>query len=169
LLGAQSKSASRLRYAIRGIFGVEVEIDQFVGSWLDFDEGERSLLGARNSGLGTDLLLGKSCFSVQDKIRIRLFMNDLDTYRKFLPEGSACEALVDLVFFYVGDELEWDVELALPGRCVTPVQLGQSGALGWTTWSSPNYGPDEYRCDARFNPAERVAERRRQAAQAVQV
>jgi type VI secretion system protein ImpH len=160
LLGAQSKSASRLRFAIRGLFGVEAEIDQFVGTWLEFDESERSFLGSRNSGLGTDLLVGRSSYSVQDKIRIRIFVRDMPQYGQFLPPGAASKKLVDLVFFYIGEELEWDVELALPARFVEPVQLGKTGSLGWTSWMAPNFAPDDYRRDARFNPAEQAARRR---------
>jgi type VI secretion system protein ImpH len=163
LLSSQAKSASRLRYAIKGLFGVEVEIDEFVGTWLEIDESERTSLGSRNSGLGTDLMAGKSSFSVQDKIRIRIFVDDLEAYGRFLPEGEACERLVDLVFFYIGDEFEWDVELALPASKVVPTRLEGGMALGWTSWMSPNYPADEYRCDARFNPAERAAHRRRKS------
>jgi len=156
LLGAQVKSASRLCGVIGGLFDVEVEIDQLVGSWLTFDEPERSSLGSRNSVLGGDLLVGAASFSVQDKIQVRLFVKDMDRYRRFLPHGADCRALVDLLFFYIGDEIDWDIELALPARHVTPVRLGLSGELGWTSWMSPNYAPDEHRRDARFNPAERA-------------
>ena len=40
--------------------------------------------------------------------------------------------LADAVFFYIGDELEWDVELAIPSGVIEPVKLGKSGRLGWT-------------------------------------
>jgi type VI secretion system protein ImpH len=164
LLAPQAKSASRLRSAIEGLFGVRAEIDEFVGTWLEFEESERSILGARNSGLGTDLLVGKASYSVQDKIRIRVYVEDMNAYLHFLPEGETCEKLVDLVFFYIGAELEWDMEIALPAAKVTATQLGVSGALGWTTWMAPNYAAKEYVCDARFSPVERVANRRRKQA-----
>ena len=92
--------------------------------------------------------------------RVRIFVDDLKAYALFLPEGDRCEQLVDLIFFYVGDEFEWDLELALPASSVQPVVLGLSGALGWTTWMAPNYPTDSHRCDARFSPAERVRARR---------
>ena len=163
LLGPREKSASRLRSVVCALFAVEAEIDQFVGTWLQFDENERSLLGARNSGLGTDLLVGTASFDVQSKFRIRIFVPDLDAYISFLPEAQNCDRLVDLVYFYLGDQLEWEVELAIPAQLAKPVVLGQSGALGWTSWMSPNYPANEYRRDARFNPADRVARRRQSA------
>ncbi len=163
LLAPQAKSATRLKQAIQGLFNVKAEIDQFIGTWLEFEDAERSLLGARNSGLGTDLLVGKASYSVQDKFRVRLYVEDMEEYRRYLPEGETCEKLVDLVFFYIGEELEWDMEIALPAAQVTPVRLGQSGALGWTTWMTPNYAENEFRCDARFSPAERIAYKRQKA------
>ncbi|HEX3496042.1 MAG TPA: type VI secretion system baseplate subunit TssG, partial [Methylocella sp.] len=164
LLGSQVKSASRLCGAIRGLFDVDVEIDQLVGSWLTFDEPERSSLGSRNSVLGGDLLVGTASFSVQDKIQVRVFVKDMDRYRRFLPYRADCRTLVDLLFFYIGDEIDWDIELALPARYVTPVRLGLSGELGWTSWMSPNYAPDEHRRDAHFNPAERARRERERPA-----
>ena len=46
LLAPKAKSASRLRNLIAGLFGVRVEIDEFVGSWLSFDKQECTRLGA---------------------------------------------------------------------------------------------------------------------------
>lgn len=167
LLGARAKSASRLSSAIAGFFVVEVEIDQFQGAWLALEPSELSKLGASNSRLGDDLLIGAAAFSVQDKIRIRLFVDSMERYRRFLPKQEDSLRLVDLLFFYVGDELAWEAQLALPAKLATPVRLGVCGELGWTSWMSPNYELDEYRSDARFEPAEwaRRARERRQSAE----
>jgi type VI secretion system protein ImpH len=70
------------------------------------------------------------------------------------------------VFFYIGHELDWDLELALPVREIRPVSLGRFGRLGYTSWmgSGADRGSDAYRCDARFHPAERLARSRQAAA-----
>jgi len=156
ILGPQAKSASRLRGVICGLFDVDAEIEQLVGSWLTFDESERTVLGWHNSVLSNGVLLGAASFSVQDKIRVQLNVENMDCYRRFLPCGVDCRPLADLIFFYIGDEIDWEVELALPSRHVSPVRLGESGELGWTSWMSPNYPLEEIRCDACFNPAEWV-------------
>jgi len=162
LMGPQAKSASRLRALIAGLFGVRVEIEQFAGSRLTIEEGERSRLGASNSVLGVDTLVGAAVFSVQDKIRIRIYTGSLAEYMRFLPTGDRCEPLVDAVFFYIGDQLDWEVELALPSREVEPVKLGTFGQLGWTTWMAPEWVGLErpYRCDARFHPADIFRQKR---------
>jgi type VI secretion system protein ImpH len=162
LMGPQAKSAARLRALIAGLFGVRVEIEQFASSRLTIEEGERSRIGAANSALGVDMLVGAAVFSVQDKIRIRIYTGGLKEYMRFLPTGDRCEPLADAVFFYMGDQLDWEVELALPSREVEPVKLGSSGQLGWTTWMAPEWVGLErpYRCDARFHPADIFRQKR---------
>ncbi|WP_294541185.1 type VI secretion system baseplate subunit TssG [uncultured Rhodoblastus sp.] len=160
LLGAKAKSASRLRGAIRGLFGVEVEVEEFVGSRLQLASDDCTRLGANLSALGVDTMLGRTFYSVEDKIRIRIYAPDLIAYKRFLPEGDRCEPLVDLVFFYLGEELDWDVELAIPATKIQNICLGKSGELGWTSWLSPDLSATGYRCDALFHPAERMRRKR---------
>jgi type VI secretion system protein ImpH len=97
---------------------------------------------------------------VEDKIRLRIYAPDLMEYRRFLPEGDRCERLVDLVFFYLGEELDWDAELAIPATKIQNVCLGKSGELGWTSWLSADLSAKGTRCDALFHPAERLRRKR---------
>jgi len=165
LMAPASKGASRLRSLVGGLFGVEVEVDEFVGSRLVFEESERTHIGRNNCGLGTDLLIGGSVFSVQDKFRIRIFVKSMAEYVTYLPTGGRCEPLADLVFFYIGEQLEWEVELAVPAGAIEPVRLSKFGQLGWTSWMAPNWSQTDraYRCDARFHPAEIFKQRRARA------
>jgi type VI secretion system protein ImpH len=166
LLGAQAKSASRLAGAICGLFDVTAEVEEFVGSRLMFEPAEWSVVSTQYNVLGVDTLLGRSVFSVQDKIRVRIFTKDLAQYIRFLPTGDLCEPLADLVFFYNGEQLDWDVELAIPTGAAEPVRLGKFGQLGWTTWMAPDWTLKEpYRRDARFHPAERMKLKRKLKAQ----
>jgi type VI secretion system protein ImpH len=165
LVGSQTKSASRLRGLLAGVLGTEVEIVEFVGARLAFEPGEQSRIGRRNAALGVDCLLGGTVFSVEDKIRIRIFAADLAAYRRFLPTGPLSEKLADLVYLYVGDQLEWDVELVLPAKAIEPACLGKSGQLGWTSWmGTATAADDAVRSDARFNPRQYLIDKRRNAA-----
>jgi type VI secretion system protein ImpH len=162
LLGAQAKSASRLVGAICGLFEVKAEVDEFVGTRLMLDAQEYTMLGKRHNVLGEEAMLGRGVYSVQDKIRVRIYTQTLAQYIRFLPSGDLCEPLADLVYFYNGAQLEWDAELAIPPGAVKPIRLGQFGQLGWTTWMSPDWTTTEaYRRDARFHPAERMERKRR--------
>jgi type VI secretion system protein ImpH len=101
-------------------------------------------------------------FTVQDKFRIRIYAQTLKQYVEFLPSGGRCEPLADLVYFYIGEQLDYEVELALPAGEVVPTRLSQFGQLGYTSWMAPNWAKsDEYRCDARFHPAEIMKQRRK--------
>lgn len=166
LIAPQAKSASRLRSLIAGLFGVDAEVEEFVGTFLKLDAGDRTRLGQANAALGRDILVGSAVFSVQDKIRIRIYTETMRQYTQFLPTGGRCEPLVDIVYFYIGDQLEWEVELAIPETATEPTRLSKFGQLGWTTWIGANPASPEkqYRCDARFHPAERMRHRRAQAA-----
>jgi type VI secretion system protein ImpH len=153
-----------LRGLIAGLFGVKVEIDELVGSHLKLDPSDRTRLGKANAALGSDILVGASVFSLHDKIRIRLFTKNMREYLQFLPSGGRNEPLVDIMYFYMGDELEWEVELAIPAKETEPVRLSKFGQLGWTTWVGTDPSPPPaYRSDARFHPAERMRQRRQEA------
>jgi len=161
LIGAQAKCASRLAGAVCGLFQVKAEVEEFVGSRLVIEAAEWTILGERYNRLGEDALIGRTVFSVQDKIRVRIFTKNLAQYIRFLPTGDLCEPLADLVFFYNGEQLDWDTELAIPSGAAEPIRLGKFGQLGWTTWMAPNWTSMEaYRRDARFHPAERMRYKR---------
>ncbi|HEY1942569.1 MAG TPA: type VI secretion system baseplate subunit TssG [Roseiarcus sp.] len=159
LLAPRARSASRLRAFLSGLFGARVEIDEFVGAWLTFDPSERSRLGQASSRLGADCTLGANIFSVSDKFRVRVFVRDFEQYQRFLPGSDHARQLGDAVFLYVGDEYDWDMELAIPAGEITPVRLGQGARLGWTSWMAPNWSKTDetIRKDARFHVVSRRA------------
>ena len=168
LIGAQAKCASRLAGVICGMFNVRAEIEEFVGTRLAIEADELTVLGGRYNTLGKDALIGRTVFSVQDKFRIRIFTKSLAEYIRFLPSGDLCEPLADLVFFYNGEQLEWDAELAIPSGAAEPIRLGRFGQLGWTSWMAPNWTSSEaYRRDARFHPADRMTLKRRSKSPAI--
>jgi type VI secretion system protein ImpH len=162
LIGAQAKSASRLRSFLSGLFDAEVDVEQFIGMRLVFDPADRTTLGRGHCTLGGDALVGASVYSVEDKFRLRIVARDMEQFCRFLPNGDLCEPLADAVFYYLGEQFEWDVELALPVGEVKPVRLGGFGNLGWTSWMAPNWGESAgaLRRDARFHPADRMRQKR---------
>ncbi len=158
LTGSLVKSASRLRQLIRGVFGVNVEVVERIGTWLAFEPDDRMALGAPGASLGVDTFLGERSYSINDRIRICIQTNTLDEYRDFLPSGEKSQKLADLVFYYLGHRFEFDIELALPARLAPPTRLGQSGELGWTSWVAPapaDAAGEGYLTDTRFDPMER--------------
>ncbi|MDQ6434711.1 type VI secretion system baseplate subunit TssG [Mesorhizobium sp. LHD-90] len=161
LTGSRIKSAVRLRQLVESILQVKAEIEERVGSWLVFEASDQMALGSRHSGLGVDAALGVRAYSINDKIRIRITATSLEQYKRLLPAGELSEILTDLVFYYLGHRFEFDVELGLDARLATPVRLGVSGELGWTSWMTPKQPKDGETIvlrDARFDPMERRRE-----------
>ena len=164
LMAPAAKSASRLRDLVCGLFGVRADVREFVGLRLMLEPEEHSHLGRANSRLGVDAMMGSGIYSVQDKFRLRLYVSTLAQYAEFLPTGKRSRPLADVIHFYVGMALEYDVELALPAGEASPMRLGVSGQLGWTSWLAPDWSSrDEWRTDARFDLARRFAVRERRA------
>jgi type VI secretion system protein ImpH len=162
LLAPKVKSASRLRALLSSLFGARVEIVEFVGVRLLFEPEQRSRIGQGFSTLGKDLLVGSGVFSVQDKIRVRIYCRSFAQYRELLPDGAKAGQLADVIAFYLGAEMEWDIELALPIGEAQPARLGSSGQLGWTGWLAPPWTSKEgYRTDARFDLGKRFPRARK--------
>jgi type VI secretion system protein ImpH len=142
-----------------------VEVNEFIGMWLVIEPGDRLKLGGAGSGLGRDAIIGSSTYSIGDKFRIEIFAKDLDEFERFLPSGQLCDRLADIVFFYLGDLVAYDVQLSLPKRAVRPARLASFGRLGWTSWmvSPPDPAEPGTRSDARFHPAEQARLKRKKS------
>ncbi len=177
LTAPKTKSASRLQSLITGAFGVKVEIEQCVGTWLHLEPDDQLSLGGFGPGgagrLGADTIVGAKVYSVSDKIRIRIFTRSLEEYRRFLPPTRTkpnpwTEKLFDLIDFYLGLEVEYEIELALPKRCASAVQMNRnsSATLGHIGWLKPaasakaepqdeDDADEDMLTDTRFRPVRR--------------
>jgi type VI secretion system protein ImpH len=138
------RNAEGLAAILRHFFGVPVEIEEFVGHWLELGAGERTYLGREGARLGSGAVLGQSVWDRQSKFRVRVGPLDLNQYESFLPGREPLTEMVDWVRLYLGFELDWDVHLVLRRDEVPVLRLGgsgpgrptpgQGGRLGWTTW-----------------------------------
>jgi type VI secretion system protein ImpH len=166
LIAPKAKSASRLRRMIARLFDVKVQIDEFVGSWLVMEKSECSRLGLAGSALGRDCVVGSMVLSVRDKFRVRVFVKNFAQYTSFLPGAELARQIADAVFLHLGDEFDWDMELAIPAGEVTSVRLGEGAKLGWTSWMSPNWSRTDQtiRTDARFHLVSRLSDERTKTA-----
>jgi type VI secretion system protein ImpH len=138
LVEQRPHSSSALEAILGDYFEVPVRVSQFVGQWLDIDEGSLSRLGNVNSELGVSALAGSRFWDHQSKFRLVLGPLDFAKFRMFLPNGSAFRPVADLARFLVGMEFDFDVQLILRADEVPACKLTISGddqpLLGWTTW-----------------------------------
>jgi type VI secretion system protein ImpH len=153
------RSAAGLSGLLRDYFkGITVRVEQCVGRWLPIDPVQQNRLGSTNCSLGSDFLIGERIRDHSGKFRVHLGPVDFDTYTGFLPGGRAMGDLNELVRFYTGDPLDFDLAVTLRGDDVPDTQLGGEGFIGrlsWTTWSKSGPCQDQ---TAVFQPVAASAE-----------
>lgn len=139
IFGGRVRSPMRLQQMLRQYFHLDVEVEEFIPSWLEFESDDSKGLGA-SAGLGRGMYLGRRVRTVNEKICIHLRIPKLEQYRDFLPRGQDYRRVADLVFWYLGRSYEVDLSLSLPCDQVSPAQLGQNAALGWLAAIAPPSG-----------------------------
>ncbi len=133
-LSCQVKCAGGLQAMLADYFSLSVEIQEFVGEWLELPQKHVCQLGVANSTLCESLILGSRIWGSQHKFRIKLGPLNAEAYERFLPIGDKFRGLVTLVRNYVGDELAWDVNLILKWEDIPELCLDGKCRLGWTTY-----------------------------------
>lgn len=140
LLAQRPPSAHALERLLQDYFGAPVEVSQFEGQWIELDEENLSSLGSigRNNELGVSTVVGTRIWDQQARFRVRVGPLTFRQFRDFLPDGAAFRPLARLVRFFVGQELDFDVQLILQASEVPPCPLGkpspEAPRLGWSTW-----------------------------------
>jgi len=146
-IGCQRRNAEGLLAILSYYFHVPVRLEQFIGEWLDMPARSQLRLGASPDTclLGQTTTLGERVWECQHKFRVTFGPLSLTDYQRMLPGGESLRILIAIVRTYADDEYNWDVHLILDRCEVRPVQLGEFGQLGWTTWMSeqpPDQDPD---------------------------
>jgi type VI secretion system protein ImpH len=140
LLGQSPACAVSLQAMLRDYFEVGVEIEQLVGAWYQLKEEDQCELGAQslNNQLGEGAIAGDAVWDTQARFRVRLGPLRLMKFLAFLPDSRAVKELGDLVRFYVGPVMQFDVQLVLKADEVPWCRLGDESAagprLGWCSW-----------------------------------
>jgi len=65
-----------------------------------------------------------------------------------LPGGESLGRFTSIVRNYIGDTLDWDINLILAGDEVPRASLGGTTKLGHTSWIGTRKDMDEVRADA---------------------
>ncbi len=147
-LAAQTRHPEGLTAVIMDFFGLPARIEEFVGHWLDLPRDSQWRLGAsrETGGLGLTTIVGSRVWDRQYKFRVQLGPLGIADYQRLLPGGASLSRLVAIVRNYLGDELDWDLNLILRREETPPIKLGGQGQLGWTTWitsRAPERDPDD--------------------------
>lgn len=135
LFAAQPRSAEGLEAVLADYFGIEVEVRQFVGSWLEIpDDLQCRLGGTEAAALGSNATLGAATWQCQHKFEIVLGPLPHAMFANFLPGAAGLAELQSLVRLYTNDEWEWQVRLLLRDVEIPGSRLDGANPLGWTSW-----------------------------------
>jgi len=139
-LVGKSRHKEGLNRIIGDFFGLPATVHDFVGEWLTLPVSSRCQLGRSKHTclLGRNTVLGSRVWERQTKFRVVMGPLEFDDYLRLLPGRDTLSRLIALVRNYIGDELDWDLQLILKKNDVSGLQLdkkhGFSAQLGWTTW-----------------------------------
>jgi len=135
-LAMQTRSAGGLLAILEEFFRFPFQILEYVGEWLSLSSKDWLKLGVMGSagGLGKDAVIGSAVWNCQHKFRIVCGPLGLDDFNRLLPGRLGLKRLRDAVRGYIGYGVDWDLNLVLASSDVPQLKLGQSGALGWTSW-----------------------------------
>ncbi|KUP94258.1 type VI secretion system baseplate subunit TssG [Tritonibacter horizontis] len=145
-LGQQARNPEGLVSILSSFLGVEVRLQEFVGSWLELEPDDRWQLGM--GSLGQTTSIGDRVWSRSAKFRLRIGPLSLADYERLLPGGDSLKRVRAIVRSYVGDCLDWDVNLILHGDEVPRASLGGTTRLGHTSWIGSRRDPEANRSDA---------------------
>jgi type VI secretion system protein ImpH len=141
LLGLNTRSAAALEQILADYFGVQIEVQQFVGAWHSMDDANRCRVGEESGPseqLGWGAVVGDEIWDQQSRIRLRLGPLTFAEYRDFLPQGESWRELRAITRFFTRDEFDVEVQFVLKREEVPPCELGNDDAgaprLGWSTW-----------------------------------
>lgn len=138
LLAHRPRSMAGLTYLLADHFGVPVRGVPFRGQWRTIAADQITRLGAggQNRRLGVNAVLGGRVWDQQGKFEVHLGPMAADTLMDFIPTGSAFAPLCELVRFYSGSELDFDIVLQVspddpPARAL---DARRGPRLGWSAW-----------------------------------
>jgi type VI secretion system protein ImpH len=146
-LTAQARNAEGLRALLADYFGLEVQVLEFTGVWIDLPEANRCRLGADpdSASLGRSTFVGGRVWDCQQTLTIRVGPVSWADFERMLPGGDSFQRLRCWVLNYVGWEYRVRLQLVPRADAVPAIRLGaragQQGRLGRTTWLKTRTAP----------------------------
>lgn len=159
------RCAESLELLLTDLYGVPVNVHQFIGRWLDLEKPDQTRLGTRetpdgwNTRLGSMAIVGSRVWSVQSVLELSVGPLSLSQFRRRLPGTTELARIGDLARLYINLNYDIRVRPLLAAAEVPMSRLGgptmeadgtpAGSRLGWTTWLLSSPSPVD-RCDPAF-------------------
>lgn len=140
-LAQSNNSPERLTSYLSDAIGVPVQLEEFVGQWIDIPAPLQSQLGNKYSSLGQNTVIGARSFTRQNRAELRLGPLNLDQFIALLDDPDKRAALHHAILFAAGHDSAFNVRLILAASEVPAARLGDC-RLGVTAWVQPKRDHD---------------------------
>jgi type VI secretion system protein ImpH len=132
----ESRNPDGLRATLEHYFGVPVAIEENVFHWIEIDAADQGRMGRPGPAatMGHGAILGRVAPNRQHRFRIVIGPVNFDSYLRFTPQGEDLPRLVEWVRAFVGNELEWELELRIQPESAPPAVMGGPQRIGWSGW-----------------------------------
>ena len=140
LIALRTRPAQALKQVLSHFFSVSVTIQQFIGQWVALDPEDQTRLNGpkHNRVLGQTAVAGSQVWDQQARFQVQLGPLSLRRFAGFLPSGQTYQTLVQLIRFFAGQHLQFDIRPILQADQVPYCRLSEQAdcppQLGWTTW-----------------------------------
>ena len=152
LLRLETKPAGSLEALLADDLDATVQLEPFVGRWVDIPVPMRCRLGDASYGtrLGVSAVVGERAWEVRQRFGLRVGPIDYEKFRRLLPGAALQKRMAEWVFLFNGSEFACEATLVLRADEVPPPILGDGERdkcrLGRTLWltSKPfSHDPDD--------------------------
>lgn len=129
-------SAATLQSLLSDYFNVDINVEQFVGKWIEVPATHITRLGMANACLGSTALSGEYIWQQDLVIRLEIGPLRRKQFDTFLPGGDASLALSKWLTLLTGSTLEYEIALVLAPEDVRGAGIGgeHSARLGWDSY-----------------------------------
>lgn len=109
----------------RELSDIPLELAQFTGGWVSYDESQTNRLGQANNEAGVSFMLGTRVRHPAHRSRITIGPMPPDKAREFSPGGASYARIMQLVDALCGEPLVFDLELLVRQSAYPPFVLGK--------------------------------------------
>ena len=147
---ATTLSADKLSSIILELTGLQSEVIQFKGKWIEVSEDQLSCAQSKSRGqqfnqLGVNTMLGRRCWDLSSGFEVELEVEDGQTFAGLMPDGETHQLLRKTIKNLVGENFEFNFKLKVKEAHCQRVRLSnerQGSKLGANAWMGQNSSHD---------------------------